>query len=312
MERVRYIQRSLKALDDGASIFVGLGGTTEITSESLVDCQYWIACFVLFLRNTHLSFSKSVESSLLDAGSVLVKTHVLQHHNRTQQESSGVSKTLAGDIRSGTVDSLEDGALISNVSGGGETKTTNETSAHIGENVTVKVGHDQDFVVVWSRGGDHLQAGVVKQLGIKFDVGELLGHVARALEEQAVRHLEDVGLVHHRDLLAAGAAGSVQEETVGHLHDGSLVHDADLLLSGGLSMLESEAQDTLRGFPSDEFNTLDNTINNDVLNSGVFTLGVLTDQHSVDVVIWGLVSSNRAAWSQVGEEVESTTESQVQ
>lgn len=284
MERVRYIQRSLKALDDGASIFVGLGGTTEITSESLVDCQYWIACFVLFLRNTHLSFSKSVESSLLDAGSVLVKTHVLQHHNRTQQESSGVSKTLAGDIRSGTVDSLEDGALISNVSGGGETKTTNETSAHIGENVTVKVGHDQDFVVVWSRVGDHLQAGVVKQLGIKFDVGELLGNVA----------------------------GSVQEETVGHLHDGSLVHDADLLLSGGLSMLESEAQDTLRGFPSDEFNTLDNTINNDVLNSGVFTLGVLTDQHSVDVVIWGLVSSNRAAWSQVGEEVESTTESQVQ
>lgn len=284
MEQVRYIQESLKALDDGASIFVSLGGTTEIASEKLVDCQYWIACLILFLRNTHLSFSKSVESSLLDAGSVLVKTHMLQHHNRTQQESSGVSKTLAGDIRSGTVDSLEDGALISNVSGGGKTKTTDETSAHIGENVTVKVGHDQDLVVVWGRVGDHLQAGVVKQLGVEFDVGELLGNVA----------------------------GSVQEETVGHLHDCGLVHNTNLLLSRGLSMLESEAQDTLGGFPSDELNTLDNTVNNDMLNSGVFALGVLTDQHSVDVVIWGLVSSNRAAWSQVGEEIECTTESQVQ
>lgn len=47
MERVRYIQRSLKALDDGTSIFVGLGGTTEITSKSLVDCQYLDYMFFL-------------------------------------------------------------------------------------------------------------------------------------------------------------------------------------------------------------------------------------------------------------------------
>lgn len=282
MERVRYIQKSLKALDDGASIFVGLGGTTEITSESLNNCQHLNS---EILKNcTYLALSKSVESSLLDAGSVLVETHVLQHHNRTQQESGRVGKTLAGDIRSGTVDSLEDGALVSNVSGWGKTETTDETSAHIGENVAVKVGHDEDFVVVWGRVGDHLQAGVVKKLGVELNVGEFLGNVA----------------------------GSVQEETVGHLHDGGLVHNADLLLARGLSMLESEAQDTLRGFPSDELNTLDNTVNNNVLNAGVFTLGVLTDQHSVDVVIWGLVSSNRAAWSQVGKEVECTTESQVQ
>lgn len=180
---------------------------------------------------------------------MIVKTHVLQHHNRAQQESSGVSKTLAGDIRSGTVNSLEDGALVSNVSGGGKTETTNETSAHIGENVTVKVGHDQDFVVVWSRVGDHLQAGVVKKFGIKFDVGKFLSNVA----------------------------SSVQEKTVGHLHDGGLVDDADLLLARRLGMLESEAQDTLGSFASDELNALHNTVNNNVLNSGVFTLGVLTD-----------------------------------
>jgi hypothetical protein len=282
MERVRYIQKSLKALDDGASIFVGLGGTTEITSESLNSCQH--LNFKILKNCTYLALSKSVESSLLDAGSVLVKTHVLQHHDRTQQESGRVGKTFAGDIRSGAVDSLEDGALVSDVSGGGKTETTDETSAHIGENVTVKVGHDEDLVVVWGRVGDHLQAGIVKKLGVEFNVGEFLSNVA----------------------------GSVQEKTIGHLHDGGLVHDTDLLLARGLSMLESEAQDTLGSFASDELNTLDNTINNNVLNAGVFTLGVLTDQHSVDVVIWGLVSSNRAAWSQVGEKVECPAESQVQ
>lgn len=283
MKRVRYIQKSLKALDDGASIFVGLGRATKITSKSLDDSQY-VNCVLFTNGSTYLALSKSVESSLLDAGSVLVKTHVLQHHNTAEQESGGVSKSLAGDIRSRTVDSFEDRALVSNVSGGGKTETTDETSAHIGQNVTVKVGHDKDLVVVWGRVGDHLQAGVVKKLGIEFNVGEFLSNVT----------------------------GSVQEETVGHLHDGSLVNDANLLLARRLSMLESKAQDTLRSFPSDKLNTLDNTVNNNVLNSGVFTLRVLTDQHSVDIVIWGLVSSNRAAWSQVGEEVESTAESQVQ
>ncbi len=52
----------LQAGDDGSSILVGLGLSTKITSQGL-------------------AISKGVEDSFLDADSVLLKTHVSQHHD---------------------------------------------------------------------------------------------------------------------------------------------------------------------------------------------------------------------------------------
>lgn len=89
---------------------------------------------------------------------MVVETHVLKHHDTAEKQGSGVGETLAGNIRSGTVDGLEDGALVTNVTGGGETKTTDQTGAHIGQNITVQVRHDKDLVVVGGRVGDDLQA----------------------------------------------------------------------------------------------------------------------------------------------------------
>lgn len=88
--------------------------------------------------------------------------------------------------------------------------------------------------------------------------------------------------------------------------------NADLLLVDGLRVLESETEDTLGSFASDELDALHDTVDDNVLNTGVFTLGVLTDENSVDVVVGGLVAGNGAARTQVGEQVECTAESQVQ
>jgi hypothetical protein len=90
------------------------------------------------------------------------------------------------------------------------------------------------------------------------------------------------------------------------------VDNADLLLVDGLRVLEGETEDTLGSFAGDELDALHDTVDDNVLNTGVFTLGVLTDENSVDVVVGGLVASNGAARTQVGEQVESTAESQVQ
>jgi hypothetical protein len=49
-----------------------------------------------------------------------------------------------------------------------------------------------------------------------------------------------------------------------------------------------------------------------VLDTRVFSLGVLTDQDGVDVVVGCLVASDGSAWSDVGEEVEGSTEGQVE
>jgi hypothetical protein len=153
--------------DDGSGVLVGLGLAAKITSEGL-------------------AFGKSIEDSGLNARSVLGETHVSQHHDGTEEEGSRVGKVLASNIGSGTVDSLEDGALITNVSGGGKTKATDETGAHIGQNVTVEVGHDKDLVVVRSGVSDHLEAAVVEELSVEFNTGEVLGNLLGNLKEETI------------------------------------------------------------------------------------------------------------------------------
>lgn len=254
----------LELVNDGASELVGLGLAAEIASQVL-------------------ALGEGIESGLLDFVGILAEAHVPQHHHGAEKKSRGVGKTLASDIGSGTMDSLEDGALVTNVAGGGQTKTTDETSAHIGENVAVQVGHDEDLVVVRDGVGNHLQAGVVEELGVELDVGVVLGNFLCRLKEQ----------------------------TVGHLHNGGLVDNADLLAANLLGLLEGEAEDTLGSLTGDKLDGLDDAINNDVLNAGVFTLGVLTDQDGIDIVVGGLEAGNRAARAQVGEKVECAAESKV-
>jgi hypothetical protein len=209
---------------------------------------------------------------------------VSQHHDGAEEKSSWVGKLLASNVGRGAVDSLKDGALVSNVSRGGQTKTANETSAHVGENVSVQVGHDEDLVVVGQGVGDHLQAGVVEELSVELNVGVLLRQLAGGAEEQAV----------------------------GHLHDGGLVHSADLLAADIASVLEGVAQDALRSLTGDELDALDDTINNDVLDARVLALGVLADQNRIDIVVGGLEAGDGAAGADVGKQVEGAAERQVE
>lgn len=243
---------------------MGLGLSTQVASQGL-------------------ALRKGIKCGLLDPVSIVGEVHMSQHHHGAEKKSGRVCEALAGNIGGGAVDGLEDGALITNVSGRSEAETTNQTSAHIGKNVTVQVGHDQNLVVVGQRVGSHLQARVVEQLGIEFDIGELLGDVL----------------------------GDVEEETVRHLHDGGLVDDANLLAANLLGVLEGKSEDTLGSLPGDELDALDNSVDNNMLDARVFTLSVLTDQDGVDIVIGGLVAGDGAAGSQVGEEVESSSQSQV-
>jgi hypothetical protein len=49
-----------------------------------------------------------------------------------------------------------------------------------------------------------------------------------------------------------------------------------------------------------------------VLDTRVFTLSVLTNQDSVNVIVWGLVAGNGAARTKVSEEVEGSAKSKVE
>lgn len=90
------------------------------------------------------------------------------------------------------------------------------------------------------------------------------------------------------------------------------MNNADLLLSNSLGILESELEDTLGSLTGDQLDGLNDTWDNNVLNTGVFSLSVLTDENGIDVVVWGLVALDGLARTDVGEKVEGTTESQVE
>lgn len=130
----------------------------------------------------------------------------------------------------------------------------------------------------------NLQAGIVQKLSVKLNIREVLGHIA----------------------------GSADKETIGHLHNGGLVDNANMLLVDRLGVLEAESQDTLRGLAGDQFDRLNNTVDNLVLNSRVFSLSVLANEDGVDAIVGSLEAGNRAARTDVGKQVESSTKSQVE
>jgi hypothetical protein len=119
------------------------------------------------------------------------------------------------------MDSLKDRTLVTNVSGGSQSQTANQTGAHVGNDISVKVRHNQNHGLVAFRVGNHLpnisfpschpqvlkgtnlQASVIQQLSVELDLRKVLGNVPSS------RH----------------------EKTIGHLHDSSLVNDTNVLLA---------------------------------------------------------------------------------
>ena len=90
------------------------------------------------------------------------------------------------------------------------------------------------------------------------------------------------------------------------------MHGSDLGSPHILRVLEGESQHPLAGSTRDEFDTLDDTVDDNVFNPGVLALGIFADEGEVDVIVRGFVTGNRFAGAHVGEQVEGTPESQVQ
>jgi len=82
----------------------------------------------------------------------------------------------------------------------------------------------------------------------------------------------------------------VSEKAIGQLHDVGLVDAGDLLAVVCESEAEGELGDTLRLCAGDDFERLDDTWDRLVLQARVFSLGVLTDDAEVDILVAGLVT----------------------
>ena len=176
------------------------------------------------------------------------------------------------------------GRWASRLPGRRETKTADQAGREVRHDVSVEIRHDENLVSVGRRVGDHLQAGIVKELGVELDGGEVPADLLRGVEEEAVRHL----------------------------HDGGLVHGAHLALAHLLGVLEGKAEHALGSGAGDELDALHHAVHDHMLDAGVFALGVLADEHGVDVVVGGLVAGDGFAGTDVGEEVEGSAEGEVE
>lgn len=90
------------------------------------------------------------------------------------------------------------------------------------------------------------------------------------------------------------------------------MHNANLELVDVVGVLECKSDNLLTGLFGDKLDALYNSVNHNVLDARVFSLGVLSDQDGVNSIIWGLVASNGSAGPDVGEEVEGSAEGKIE
>jgi hypothetical protein len=89
------------------------------------------------------------------------------------------------------------------------------------------------------------------------------------------------------------------------------VDNEDVWLVDGFSVFESVSNDFLGGWLGDQLDGLDDTWDNGMFDTGVFTFGVFSDQDGVDILVWGVVTGDGLTWTDVGEQVEGSSQGQV-
>src|ERR1700731_156431 len=123
-----------------------MGCLGEVLDNSLGELG--VASATTQVTSENLALSNGLKDSTLNLFSLSIEAHVSQHHDAGKQQSSRVGLVQSFDIRGSAVNCLKNGGITTNVTRGSQAKTSNQTSAHIGENITIQVGHDHDGVGV--------------------------------------------------------------------------------------------------------------------------------------------------------------------
>src|SRR5262249_18027915 len=130
---------------------------------------------------------------------------------------------------------------VADIDAGCGADAANEPGAQVADDVAVQVTHHQNVELL--RLGHHLHAAVVDNDLLGLHLGKFRGGPAERFEEKAIRHFEDVCLVHAMDELAALSVGPIEGETektpASRLgHDLDALHDArhDFVLDGGVEV----------------------------------------------------------------------------
>ena len=204
---------------------------------------------------------------------------MIEHHARRQQQARRVGHPPPRDVRRRSVHRLEDRMRLTDVPRRREPQPPHQPRHQVAQDVPEHVLHDQHVEAVRIEHQEH--GGRVDDPVLEGDpVRVPLRHAPPHLQEQPLRVLQDVRLVGQRDL-APPVRNSVVE---GKAHD----------------PLRSEAggdHDRFRGRLGVALHP------DEVLDADVQPLGVLADQHQVDVLV-APARQDGPHGTHVGEQIE--------
>ena len=219
----------------------------------------------------HLAFAHDRGDGILDALRTVRLTQPVKHHFGGQDGGDRVHFVLPGILGCRAMRRLEHGELFSDVSGAAKAEPANHLGAEVGNDVAVEVGRHQHVVVervLQQPHGDGVDVGIVHG-----DVREVLRHLARRLQEQAVGCAHHVGLVHYRNFLAPELPGELEgcaDDPLRALLRVDLAGDRVLIAGQVLERLEGRRQFRQH---------ISQLVRDGVeLNAAVKILGVLTER----------------------------------
>ena len=214
---------------------------------------------------------------------MVVETEVAEEHGSAEEEGGRVGLVLALDVETDVAAAgLEHGHVAAHVAAGNNTGSTDQGGGDVGEDTTVQVGHDEHVELLGL--ADALHGGVVDDHVVAGELGVVLGEVLEGAAEETIGQLHDVGLVDHGHLLTVVGEGEG----------------------------EGELDDALRLGAGDDLERLDDAGDALMLEAAVLTLGVLSDDAHVDVLVAGLEAGDVLDQSNRGVDVELLTHGDVE
>ena len=124
-------------------------------------------------------------------------TDVVEHHANRTDQGTGIcvmTAAMGHQIWRGTMDRFKQGVLIADIGGGSGTQTSLMLGSHIGDNVAIQVGEDDNLNALVKIGIHHLGGHSIHQTLLNLDFRILLSNLADCLDEVAVSQLDDVCL----------------------------------------------------------------------------------------------------------------------
>ena len=90
------------------------------------------------------------------------------------------------------------------------------------------------------------------------------------------------------------------------------MYRTNFALANVFRILEGEPQYSFRGLLGDELYGLNNAVNDEMFNTAVFSLGVLSDKNGVNIIVWGFITGNGFTRTDVGEKIECSAQGKVE